>query len=158
MQPEELLERARKAADQAKMLQQAVQRFGSEFEKRLLDALRRSAAGEVEQAFNKVMRKADKHDRKIREFPTLDRDKEVWICTTQAWDGKNYFLSTIQMEKKWGKCYAAKMSLEGVILLQVEQFRSKISELKAAILEGKLDEQIHLKAEHQIHSYLASRT
>jgi len=155
LEPENLSERASRIAQEAKMLQEAIDRFGPGFEKLVNRALRRSAVEEVQQAFQKVMQEVPKRELEI-ELLVLGRDKGVWVVARRGWshlhDRHTYSLSAAGMKREEITSSIAAGSFEkGVIYITVENFNDLVSELKTSILEGKLDEHVHLTAEHLIY-------
>lgn len=144
MQPENLSERALKIAREAEAFQDAIERFGPGFEKRWRDQLRRLAAEEVEQAFQKVMREAAVWDATIKNIPSLYAGKEALV---EASHNSEYRL----------KVCAEERPEKDAIYLPVKYFKNVIIRLKTLILDEKMDEHIHLTGEQLIYDRIRLR-
>jgi len=59
------------------------------------------------------------------------------------------------MERKSARYVAARMGKKSAIYLPVKTLSNLISELKTLILEGKLNESIHLSAEQLIYNRMS---
>lgn len=157
MQPEKLSEKASKIVQEAEMFEEALERFGPSFEKLCLQALRRSASKEVEQSLQKVMQEVTKKNKDIVDFPLLYGGKEVWVCATSSRDHRTYLLSAEEMKKESALQIAAKLRREaGCIYLPVPAFQELVAEVQTLVNKGKLDEKIHLAAEHLIYDIMYS--
>jgi len=153
LQPERLSEGVSKAALEAKALQDTFNAFGHGFEKGWRDVMRRSAIEELERTFQKVMKEVEKEDQDIAQFLALYGDKEVWVCA--ACHRGACSLSASKMKRESAPYVSAIMRGKGVIYLSVETLSNVIFELKTLILEGRLDESIHLTAERLIYDRMS---
>jgi len=149
LQPEKLSERATRIAQEAKTLEETIEKFGLGFEKTWRDALRQLAVEEVGQVLQKAMDEAEKKSldierRRLRPFG------EVLICAEQSYLFNGTYYLSAKIEKA-GSALNITSRKKGVIYLTVENFNDLVSELKTSILEGKLDEHVHLTAEHLIY-------
>jgi len=147
LQPERLSERPARVAQEAKTFRQAIDRFGPGFEKLWWVAVRRSAAEDLEKVSQEVMQKVHEKQREIDQSPTLSLGKEVWVYGIHTADSDAYFLTANSIKEEHAWRIPAKMRDMNPIRLSVQAFNVLIHELKAQILEGKLDEQLHLTAE-----------
>jgi VIT1/CCC1 family predicted Fe2+/Mn2+ transporter len=155
MRSEKLSERASKAARTAVAFSDAVNSFGPGFEERVRAAVRKSAAEEVEEVFQRVGEDIEKVKRQIALLLSLDSDTEVWVYAARASKGGEYLLSASKMKRESASHTAAVMRMKGAIYLQLEQFNNLINELKNQILQGKLDTHIHFTAQQLIYNKMA---
>jgi len=152
LEPEKLGERASKIAQEAKALLEVINKFGFGFEKRSRDAIRRSVMEDVEGIFQKVMHDVKKEKDEIERFPVLHSDEEVWVYAHHTRAHRPiYFLSVARMKRETAWMVAARLREEGAIYIPVETFKNLIQKLKNLILEGKMDEYIHLTVEQLIY-------
>lgn len=153
MQPERLSERASKIAEEAKSLLEIINKFGAGSERMVLDAIRRSAMNDMEQTFQKVMKEVEKEEEHIKLYTMLNSNEEVWITARACTYGKHeYIINAEKINRKTAFYKVAEMRAKIAFYIRVEIFKNLIKELNASILEGKLDENIHLPGEQIIYN------
>ncbi len=151
MQQERVSEKASKAAKEATTTLEAIDEFESRLKEGLRIALRQSAAKERDKAVQKLMHEVEKAERDIREFSLLYRGNVVWVYAAPTSMGHSYVLSATRMKTETAKAVADKMSQEGTIYLPLDKFDNVVHDLRAEILEGRQDQDIHLTAEQLIY-------
>ena len=156
MQPEKLSEKAKKIAQEAKNHFEAISKFGPEFKKSTIEAIRLSALKEVDQIYIKVLQEVAEEYIDLQLFPRLYSDNEVWVYASPVGNRGLVLISISKMKRETANEVAATMRKNGAIYLPDEIFTKLIMELKASILEGKQDEHIHLKGEQLIYNKMCT--
>jgi len=155
LQPEKPCERASRIAQEAKTILEIVGGFEPAFEELWRNPVRRSVIEEIEKASQKVLGEAEQENEDIRRYPILDRDSEVWIYAAQTQDRTTYFLSPAKLKRESAQFVAAQLRLKGAIYLPFATFNDVVGKLKTFILEGKIDDRLHLTVEHLIYDEMA---
>jgi len=156
LQPEKLSERATRIAQEAKALQETIEKFGSGFENRWRNALRKLAVEEVEQVSQKVLDKVEEKYLEIRTRLWPFTKPSVSVCAEPSPLSNGTYNFSAKVEEE-GSALRITNRRKGEIHLTVDNFNDLIADLKASILKGKLDEQIHLTAEQLIYSKFAGK-
>jgi hypothetical protein len=148
LQPEKLSEKASRIAQDANNILEIVDRFEPAFEKLWRNPIRLSVVLEIDKAKQLVMEQVEKENKVTAQYPTIYGNDEIWIYAYN--DGFFHNLSVTRMKKNYARGDAAQLTRKDRVLLPASTFDKAINSLKTKVLEGKLDDQLHLTARHLI--------
>jgi hypothetical protein len=156
LQSKKLIERSFKIVKEAKARLEDINGFELKLEKISIILRRKTALENVDQVFEKVMRKVNKENENIIQFPSSNVNKDVWVCAAHSKELK-YFLVAAKMWKKTAWLIASDFYKKDIIHLPVEDFKKTVRKLITLIQDGKHDEHIHLTAEQLIYDKMLQR-
>ena len=148
MQPEKVSEKASRIVQDAKNILEIVDRFEPAFEKLWRNPIRLSVVLEIDKAKQLVMEQVEEENRVTAAYPTIYGNDEIWICA--YYNGFFHDLWATRMTKHYARGEAAELTRKNRVFLPASTFNKAISSLKTKVLEGKLDDQLHLTARHLI--------
>jgi hypothetical protein len=118
---------------------------------KLAAALRETLAQEIEEAKADVMKGVEEGRREIAYLERVEVKTKVWVRTERYYDpqyGEGFIQSTEWAETK-------PENTPNRWYMSPEEFLRKMEDLKAAVLRGKYDRHLKVKAEKLIHEFLA---
>jgi len=148
MQSKRPSEEAAKMAEEAKTILQAISSSGQGLETKWCHALRTSVIEELQQLYLNVAREIDRKKR----IEIFLEEKEPWVASAPTSDRKGYLVQGDLLKKESAWYIADQMRLKrNAACVPLDHFKKAIEKLKESILEGSLDDQLHLAVEELVY-------